>query len=87
MIKLTFLREEDYWIFPLSIISVVALAFMIYSSIFSQRLPAAVIGLGLLWFTTVKIKEGYSSKRAKLHFGLTLLCSGLFLLLAYILTN
>ena len=87
MIKLTYLREEDYWLFPVSIFAILGIMAMIYASVLMFRLPAAIVGLGLLWFTAAKIKSGYSTQRAWYHVGLCLVIAILLFLAFFSLTN
>jgi hypothetical protein len=87
MIKLTYLREEDYWLFPVSIFSILGIVGMIYASVLMFRLPAALVGLGLLWFSANEIKKGYSKQRAWMHIGICLGISIVLFLGFYSLTN
>jgi hypothetical protein len=87
MIKLSYLRPEDYWIFPLSIISIAAIVFMVYASPFTFRLPAAIVGLGLLWFTAHEVKKGYDKNHAWLHVAICTVLSVLLFIGLFSLTN
>jgi len=87
MLKLTVIREEDYWIFFISIITVLCGATVMYAPIFSILLPALIAFAALLAFTTHKIRRDYSEARGRLHVALVIGWSAVIALIVYLLTN
>jgi K+-sensing histidine kinase KdpD len=58
-----------------------------YASVLTFRGPALVLfGLGA-WFTYVKIRNGYSLKRARFHLLITFLLSIIVACIVYLLTK
>lgn len=87
MIKLTFIREEDYWLIPISIFSAIFLGVFLWAGAMQIRLIAGLLGFSGLLFTTHIIRRGYSKRRSNIHllivlvFGIGLGFGG------YLLTN
>jgi hypothetical protein len=87
MFKHEHIREEDYWIYPIVFINVLAGGIAIWASVILFRGPAlAVAALGI-WFTSSKVRRDYSPARARLHITLTVLASVLLAWFTYALTN
>lgn len=87
MFKIQHIREEDYWLFPIVFLNILAGAVTVYASVITFRLPALIVFLLGLWFTSNKIRRDYSSARARIHIGGTILSSLLFALFVHLLTN
>ncbi|MDB5182948.1 MAG: hypothetical protein JWO47_732 [Candidatus Saccharibacteria bacterium] len=87
MYKLEHIREEDYWLFPIVFINIVCVAVAVYASVLMFRAPAIVLGFLGIWFTSSKVRKGYSAKRAQIHIGLTLFFGLLLAYVIYLLTN
>jgi hypothetical protein len=81
------IREEDYWLFPVVFINVVCVVVAVYASVLAFRGPALILGFFGLWFTSSKVRNGYSAKRARIHIGLTLLFGLILALAIHLLTN
>lgn len=75
MIKLTFIREEDYWLFPISGLSAVFLGILLWAGTVQIRLVAGLLGFSGLLFTTYIIRRGYSKRRSNIHLLIVLLFS------------
>lgn len=87
MIKLTFLREEDYWLIPVSMFAVLFMTLALYAGVNQLRIIGVVLGVPGLLFTTSVIRRGYDQTRAAWHL---FICLGSAILLAlgvHILTN
>jgi hypothetical protein len=87
MIKLTFLREEDYWLIPGSFISIAFITLCLYAGVMQLRLIGALIGFSGLWFTTYIIRRGYNKRRSSQYLFTCLTISILLSLGIYLLTN
>jgi len=87
MLKLTVIREEDYWIFVPAFLAVLCGATVMYAPIFSVLLPALIMFAALLAFTTHKIRRDYSEARGRLHVALVIAWSAILALIVYLLTN
>lgn len=87
MFKSLHIREEDYWVFPIVFINILAGGVAIYASVLTFRLPALIIFCLGLWFTSNKIRRDYSPKRARIHVASTILLSALLTLGVHVLTN
>lgn len=81
------IREEDYWLIPLSGITVLFVAFTIFASVLTFRVPALLISALGLWFTTAKINKGYGKKHARVHIASILVLGFLLFFIGFILTN
>ena len=87
MFKYTHIREEDYWLFPIILLNIVAIAASVYASVLVYRLPALVFAILGVWFTSSKIGNGYSRPRARFHIAITVILGLLLAWLIYVLTN
>ena len=87
MLKYERIREEDYWLFPIIFIDILAGAIAIYASVLTFRVPALIIFCLGLWFTFNKIQRDYSPKRGRIHVASTVLLSALLTLGVHVLTN
>lgn len=85
--KLSFIRQEDYWIYPLSVIGVVFTGFMLYAGAFRLRLVTGLVGFSIFFFLTYIIRKNYSKQRAAGYLLAYLIASIIFALVAYFLTN
>lgn len=85
--KILAIREEDYWIVAVSIVTVFFMALGLYASVNTFRLPPLILSLIFLWWTSIKIRKGYGRKHQFAHIGATLVASGLVLVGILALTN
>lgn len=85
--KAMVLREEDYWLYPIIFFNVIFGAAAIYASVLMFRAPALVLFCAGLWFSSSKVRSGYSARAAKMHVALTIVLSLIAAFLFYELTN
>lgn len=87
MIKLTYLREEDYWLIPISMFAVLFTTIALYAGVNQLRFIGIILGIPGLIFTTSIIRRGYDKKRAEWHLFICLGSAILLALGAHLLTN
>jgi len=87
MLKFTRIREEDYWLYPIVLLNIVAVAVSVYASVLLYRGPALVFAVLGIWFTSSKVGNGYSRPRARVHIAITIILGLLLAWLIYVLTN
>jgi hypothetical protein len=87
MIKLTFLREEDYWLLPVSIFAILFMTLALYAGVNQLRIIGVVLGIPGLVFTTSIIRRGYDQTHAAWHLFICLSSSILLALGIHLLTN
>lgn len=85
--RIIFIRRQDYWIFPLSIISAVMVETFLYAGVFWIRALSGIIGFSLLFFIYSIIKKNYSQKLAVRYFLIMLVAIIATVAALYALTN
>lgn len=85
--KYALAREEDYWLFPVVALNILFGAIAIYASVLTYRAPALILFCFGLWFTSGKIRKGYTQTRARVCIVSTIILSLLLALFIYELTN
>lgn len=85
--KTTFVRAEDYWVFPISFFGVLFAMTALYAGVFWIRFLTGLAGLGILGLTAFIIRKNYSSSLAARYMIICLLLAALAALGAYALTN
>ena len=81
------LREEDYWLLPVSILTEIFIAAALYASVLMFRLPVVILSAVGLWFTTIKVRKGYGGRHARYHLVVVLTLGALFFTVLFLLTN
>ncbi len=87
MAKFQHIREEDYWIFPISFFNVLFVTLALYASVLLFRGPAVVLAFLGIWFTSNKIRHDYSDARARFHIATTIIMAIILALSIHFLTN
>lgn len=87
MFKAISLREEDYWLIPVSFLAIVFITICLYAGAMQIRLTAGLLGFAGLFFTTYIVRRGYNKRRANVHMLFCLVLAVLLALAAYLLTN
>lgn len=85
--KALFIRQEDYWIYPLSITGVVLVAAMLYAGAIQLRLLTGLLGFCIFYFMVYIVRKNYSKRLAALYLLGHLLAAVALALAAYYLTN
>lgn len=85
--RIIYIRQQDYWIFPLCVISVLLMSMCLYAGVLALRVSSGAIGVSILLFLRYIIGKNYSKRRAN-HFLVTMVVTAALLTLgAYLLTN
>lgn len=85
--KPLFIRREDYWIYPLSILGVLMVGSMLYAGAIQLRLLTGLAGFSIFYFMVYIIRKNYSKRLAALYLLGHLIAAILLALAAYYLTN
>lgn len=87
MIKITYLREEDYWLIPLSGFAALLIGMCFYAGVLQLRLLLGLAGFSALYFTTYIIRRGYNKSHANAHVAVIMSASVMIGFGVYLLTN
>lgn len=87
MHKRLHLREQDYWLYPIIFLSIVAAAAAVYASVIVYRAPVLILAIAGMWFSFNKIKRDYSLNHARMALTAWLITAGILAWAAYVLTN
>lgn len=85
--KIIFVRQEDYWIFPLSFFGVLFTAIFLYAGVMWMRLTAGLVGFSILYFMLYIIRKNYSRRLAARYLLICLVSAILLALFVHFLTN
>ena len=87
MSKYVRLREDDYWIYIIDFINVVAGSIVVYAGVNTYRVPALIVFCLGLWFTSNKMRRDYSPIRGRIRVAVTILLALILAFIVYLLTN
>ena len=85
--RIIFIRKEDYWIFPLSVIGVLGVVLLLYAGAWVIRLFCGLIGFSTLYFMLYIIRKNYSRRLAARYLFICLSSAILASAGFYFLTN
>jgi len=85
--KFAYIKEEDYWVFPLTFLNIIFIALFFYAGVLVFRVPAMILGGIGSKIVFDKIERSYSLKRAWFHWIVSILLSALIALGFYFITN
>lgn len=85
--RIVFVRQEDYWIFPLSFFGVLFTTIFLYAGVMWMRLMAGLVGLSILYFMLYIIRKNYSKQLAARYLLICLSSAILLALGIHLLTN
>lgn len=85
--RIIFIRQQDYWIFPLSVIGALLVSVFLYAGVTWIRLISGPLGIGILYFIYYIIRKNYSYQLAVRYLAITLVSIVVAVLGLYYLTN
>lgn len=85
--KIIFVRQEDYWVFPLSFFGVLFTTIFLYAGVMWMRLLAGLAGFSILYFMLYIIRKNYGRKYGARYMLICLLSAILLALGIHLLTN
>jgi len=85
--KRSYVKEEDYWVFPLSFLNVLLLAVAFYASVIVFRAPTLILGVLGNLLVYKKLERSYSRGRALFHLCLSVSLSIGLAVWFYFITN
>jgi hypothetical protein len=85
--KIIFVRQEDYWIFPLSFFGVVFTTVFLYAGAMKLRLVSGLIGLSIFYFMMYIIRKNYTKHLAHRYILICLVVSVVTAFSVHLLTN
>lgn len=85
--RIIFIRQQDYWIFPLSVVGALLVSVFLYAGVTWIRLVSGLLGIGILYFIYSIIRKNYSYQHAIRYLAITLVSIVLAVLGLYYLTN
>lgn len=85
--RIIYIRQQDYWIFPLSVFAALMIDTFLYAGVFWIRAASALLGFSIMFFTYYVIKKNYDARRAQHYVVTMLMASALTTLGVYYLTK
>lgn len=85
--KIIFVRKEDYWVFPLSVVGVAGIILMLYAGVMQIRLIGGALGFSILYFMLYIIRKNYGRRLAARYLLINLTTAIIISLVIFILTN
>lgn len=85
--RIIYIRQQDYWIFPLSVFAAIMIETFLYAGVFWIRAVCALLGFPLVIFIYYVIKKNYDQKKAWHYVASMLVASVLTTLGLYYLTK
>lgn len=85
--RIIYIRQQDYWVFPISVIAAVLLVVFLYAGVWYIRVLSALGGFGITFFIYYIIKKNYTIGKARHYVFMVLLSSILTAWGVYALTN
>ena len=85
--RIIYIRQQDYWVFPVSVVGALLIEVFLYAGVFWMRAISGILGFSIVYFVYFVIRKNYDRRKAT-HYALSVLtAASLTALGLYLLTN
>lgn len=85
--KRVLVRREDYWVYPLTGLSLLSLTLFLYAGAGNIKLMSGLIGMSILYFLTYILRKNYSRQFSSGYLLACLIITAILASVAYMLTK